>query len=67
MRYGKWLDSGRFGSRNIADPVKFAIDWFQSQGVSPLLRYDHNSGRKGFARLARHLSLEYPPIFLIGR
>ena len=64
-RYGRWLDSGRFGSSCIKDPVNFAIDWFQSQGVSPRVRYDHNSGRKGFARLARHLRLEYPPIFQV--
>ena len=64
-RYGKWLSkSGRFGSSNINDPVKAAIDWFEHQGVtSPSGRYDHNCGRKCFARWTRHLSLEYPHIF----
>ena len=65
-RYGKWLDSGRFGKSNISDPVKAAIDWLQAQGACGAgSRFDRNSGRKCFARLTRHLQLEYPHIFQV--
>ena len=65
-RYGKWLPSGRFGKSNIADPVKAGIDWMLAMGAtSPENRYDHNSGRRCFARYTRKLGLEYPPIFQI--
>ena len=70
-RYGKWLDTSKdrrhyFGCSNINDVVSFAIDWFVVQGACPAdNRYDHNSGRKCFARLARRLNLEYPAIFQV--
>ena len=65
-RYGKWLGSGKFGSSNIGDPVKKAMQWFCAQGVCESEdAFDHNSGRKCFARLARALDLEYPAIFQV--
>ena len=67
-RYAKWSTvTGRcMPTTNIADPVAFAIDWFVAQGVCPAnRRYDHNSGRKCFARLARHCDLEFPAIFQV--
>ena len=63
---GGSVDSGRFGKSNISDPVKAAIDWLQAQGACGAgRRFDRNSGRKCFARLTRHLQLEYPHIFQV--
>ena len=64
-RYGKWLTtSGRFGTSNIKDPVKFGIDWMIAMGATtPENRYDHNSGRRCCARYTRKLALEYHPVF----
>ena len=65
-RYGKWLDSGRFGKSNIADPVALAIDWFETQGLcTGSTRFDHNSGRKCCARWTRALELEYEHLLQI--
>ena len=65
-RYGKWLPSGRFGTSNIRDPVAFGIDWMLKMGATTAEhRYDHNSGRRCFARYTRKLGLEYPPIFQV--
>ena len=65
-RYGKWLNSGRFGSSNIADVVGCANDWFVAQGVCTAeTAFDSNSGRKCLARWSRHLRLEYKWTFQI--
>ena len=63
-RYGKWLDSGRFGKSNIKDPVKCGIDWLVAQGeCTQETRFDRNSGRKCCARWTRKVNLDYEPIF----
>ncbi len=63
-RYGKWLESGRFGKSNLADPARTAIDWMVAQGAcTESTRYDRNSGRKSVARYTRRLGLDFGPIF----
>ena len=59
-RYGKWLDSGRFGTSNVNDVVAFAIDWFVAQGVCPEdVRFDTNAGRKSLGRWTERLKVPY--------
>ena len=63
-RYGKWLESGRFGKSNLPDPANTAIDWMIAQGAcTETTRYDRNSGRKTVARYTRRLGLDYGPVF----
>ena len=65
-RYPNWKKTGGFGKLNIADPVHYALKWLVCQGIiEEPSDFDHNSGRKAFARLCRAMGLEYPPIFEI--
>ena len=65
-RYANWLPSGKMGKRNISDPVSAAFRWLHAQGACESeAEFDHNCGRKCFARLARALNLEYRPIFQV--
>ena len=63
-RYGKWLDTGRFGVSNHGDVVKHAIDWFETTGVcGGDTRYDTNAGRKALGVWTSHLRIEYEVSF----
>ena len=67
-RYPKWSANPRLARfmkvHNIADPVECAIDWMVEQGFCPAnLRFDHNSGRKAFARWTRKAGVEYRDVF----
>ena len=65
-RYGKFLQSGGFGSSNIGDPVLYAMKWLKAQGIiEDTNAFDHNSGRKCFARIGRAMQLQYPPVFQV--
>ena len=63
-RYGKWLDTGRFGVSNHGDVVKHAIDWFETTGVCAAdTRYDTNAGRKALGVWTSHLRIKYEVSF----
>ena len=64
--YGKWLDSGRYGTSNTGDIAEMAINWMVSQGAcSEEDRYDTNSGRKSLALWCEKLNIPYPESFQI--
>ena len=64
-RYPKWNGKRFLPSHNVADPVKFGIDWLVLQGACEGERFDHNAGRKCFARLSRACHLEYADVFQV--
>ena len=62
--YGRWLDSGRYGTSNTGPVAEMAIDWMVSQGAcSEENQYDTNSGRKSLARWCQALHIPYRESF----
>ena len=65
-RYPKWLDSGRFGEKNVNDVAAMAIQWFIDQGaISEAQRFCRNAGRKSLAVWTGHLNVPYEESFQI--
>ena len=64
--YGRWLDSGRYGTSNTGEVAEMAISWMVSQGAClEENQYDSNSGRKSLARWCEALNIPYPESFHI--
>ena len=59
--YPEYLEKqGRFGARNIKNPVNLARQWLDVQGANPdNLRFDNNSGRKALGKLCDAYNIPY--------
>ena len=64
-RYPKWNGKRFLPCHNVADPVKFGIDWLVLQGACEGERFDHNAGRKSLAGWCGHLHVAYEESFQI--
>ena len=64
--YGRWLESGRYGTSNTGDIAEMAVDWMIAQGACTEEDcYDTNSGRKSLAKWCAHLNIPYTESFHI--